>query len=162
MHTKIILLIDDDCDDAEFFKEAFAEMGDSFTLICTQDGPQALQMLSEMDTQPSLVLLDAGMPAMNGWECLRLLKSEARFAALPVVMVSTSSRFIGIKEARDLGALAYMVKPCDFKDLKFMVQLLCSGLNGSLQEKLLQLQTAMPEHVFAFSEALAPKVNKIL
>lgn len=154
MHTRIIFLIDDDCDDIEFFKEAFAGMGDNFTLICAQDSTQALQKLSAMEALPVLMLLDAGMPAMNGWEFLKLIKADSRFATLPIIMASTSSRQVGIEEARNLGAVAYVVKPCDFNDLKRIVQFICAGLDGVLQEKLHELQEAMPQHVFVFSEAL--------
>ncbi|MBO9584440.1 MAG: response regulator [Flavobacterium sp.] len=153
MHTKIILLIDDDCDDREFFTEAFSGLKNAFTLLCAEGGTRALEMLSDMDIQPMLIILDAGMPAMNGWECLKLLKSDSRFAHLPVIMASTSSRLIGIEEARDLGAVAYMVKPWDFNDLKLMIEIICSGLDGTLQEKLLHLQAAMPNNVFVFSKA---------
>ncbi len=154
MQTKIILLIDDDCDDIEFFTEAFSGLDDTFMLLCAEGGMRALQMLSDMAIKPVLIILDAGMPAMNGWECLKLLKSDSRFADLPVIMASTSSRLIGIEEARDLGAAAYIVKPCDFNDLKLMLRVICSGLDGTLQEKLVHLQAAMPKHVFVFSKTL--------
>ncbi|URM36097.1 response regulator [Flavobacterium anhuiense] len=150
MKTRIILLIDDDCDDIAFFKEAFAEMDDRFTLICADGSAKAIQMLNEMDSAPALIFLDAGMPMINGWECLKLLKAESRFTSYPIIMASTSQLSSGIEKARDLGALAYMIKPWDFKELVFMIKLICAGLDGALQQNLLDLELAMPNHFFVF------------
>ncbi|MXO04862.1 response regulator [Flavobacterium sp. HBTb2-11-1] len=150
MKTRIILLIDDDCDDIAFFKEAFAEMGDRFRLICADGGAKAIQMLYEMDSTPALIFLDAGMPMINGWECLKLLKADSRFASCPIIMASTAALPSGIEKARDLGASAYMIKPWDFKELVFMVQLICAGLDGAIQKNLLELEQAMPKHFFVF------------
>jgi CheY-like chemotaxis protein len=57
-----------------------------YEVICAQDGPSALLMAREQ--KPDLILLDLILPKMSGTEVLRRLKSDARTANIPVVVVS--------------------------------------------------------------------------
>ncbi|KRD12405.1 hypothetical protein ASE21_00390 [Flavobacterium sp. Root901] len=150
MQRKTILLIDDDSDDAEFFADALSGFVEDIILRCAEGGGQALQLLPDMETLPELILLDAGMPKMNGWECLKLLKEDSRFKEIPVIMTATSSRRQGIDEARVLGAEAYIIKPFDFNDLKYLIQSICSGLEGRLEEVLSALESEKPQTIFFF------------
>lgn len=147
---KNILLIDDDCDDAEFFTAALSSAAENTSLLCERGGIQALQLLSSMEFLPSLILLDAGMPKMNGWECLRLLKTNSRYKQLPVIMLATSPRRKGIEEAAELGAEAYIIKPNSYSDIQNMVKIICSDSGVELRQKLLQLKSAFPASVYVF------------
>jgi len=60
-----------------------------YEVICAEDGEAALQMAREH--APDLVLLDMILPKVSGPEVLRLLKSEAKTASIPVVVVSSLS-----------------------------------------------------------------------
>lgn len=152
MQKKIILLIDDDCDDAVLFSAALDDVKENTILLYAKSGEEGLQMLSEMETRPELILLDAGMPGMNGWECLKLIKEDSRFKKLPVIMTATSSRVEGIDDARNLGAEGYIVKPSRFEDLKNIMQIICSASDGLVKEVLLRLQIAAPKTIFVFAE----------
>ncbi|GGF29543.1 response regulator [Flavobacterium limi] len=148
---KIILLVDDDCDDAEFFKWALVGTEDTFTVKFVDSGHDALQLLSNLDPLPDLILLDAGMPKMNGWDLLRLIKQDQRLGNIPVIMIATSSRKEGIDDAHSLGAEAYIVKPSDFDELKLIMNQLCAGVQEDLRNSLQNMSSNLPERIYTFS-----------
>jgi CheY-like chemotaxis protein len=55
------------------------------------------------------------MPKVNGLEVLKVLKSHSVLKTIPVVVLTTSSESSDIKEAYQLGANSYIVKPVDFE-----------------------------------------------
>ncbi|WDF61817.1 response regulator [Flavobacterium sp. KACC 22758] len=151
MNRKIILLVDDDCDDAEFFKWAMVGTEESFAVKFVDSGDAALDLLSQLDSLPDLILLDAGMPKMNGWELLKLIKQDLRFGEIPIVMMATSSRMKGIDDAHSLGAEAYIVKPSDFDELKQIMQQLCIGVQTDLKSTLAAMRSNLPENIYTFN-----------
>jgi CheY-like chemotaxis protein len=151
MDRKIILLVDDDCDDTEFFKWAMEDIKETFAIKFVDSGDAALNLLSELDPLPDLILLDAGMPKMNGWELLKLIKRDARLGKVPVVMMATSSRRQGIDEAHSLGAEAYIVKPSDFDALKLIMKKLCIGVETDLKSTLTDMHLNLPENIYTFN-----------
>ena len=54
---------------------------------------------------------------MNGWDCLKKLKSDSNLKTIPVIMYSTSSAKRDIDMAHDLGAVAFLSKPEKFDEL---------------------------------------------
>jgi len=65
-----------------------------------------------------LMLLDINMPIMDGFEVLNALSADARFKEIPVCILSTSSDEGDMQRAKDLGALAYMIKPPTLQQLE--------------------------------------------
>ena len=151
MDRKIILLVDDDFDDAEFFKWAMRGTEETFAIKFVDSGAAALHLLSELDSLPDLILLDAGMPKMDGWELLRLIKLDLKFGNVPVIMMATSTGVKGINEAHSLGAEAYIVKPSDFIELKMIMQQLCVGVQTDLKSTLESMCSNLPETIYLFS-----------
>lgn len=117
----IFLLIDDDADDSELFREALQETDPSIPLHCAENGEEALKLLKEID-KPDIIFLDINMPRMNGWECLKKLKSSSEYKQIPVIMYSTSSHQREVDIAIDLGALSFFTKPHSYSELKNMVK----------------------------------------
>ena len=79
-----------------------------FTVLTAPDGEAALELIrAEL---PGLVLLDLLMPRMSGLELLRRLRSEERTRALPVLVISNSSREQDVAELERLGITGYLVK----------------------------------------------------
>ena len=60
---------------------------------------------------PDLILLDVDMPEMNGYEAIRVLKADARFADIPVIFLTVKSDERSEQEGLDLGAVDYVIKP---------------------------------------------------
>jgi DNA-binding response OmpR family regulator len=81
---------------------------DGYQIIVAEDGSQALMAIT--DLKPDLVVLDALMPVMDGFEVLRRLKSSQEKIA-PIIMLTALKREQDIVGALQLGAADYLVKP---------------------------------------------------
>jgi DNA-binding response OmpR family regulator len=78
-------------------------------VIAAEDGAQALAEIGRL--KPDLVVLDAMMPVLDGFEVLRRLKGDPATAGLPVIMLTALKREADIVGALELGAADYLVKP---------------------------------------------------
>ena len=115
-NLKPILLIEDDDVDTMTVKRALGELKVENELVCKGNGEEALDYLrGGSDTEPSLVLLDLNMPKMNGFEFLKVLKSDGVLRRIPVVVLTTSKEESDVVASFDYGAAGYMVKPVDYK-----------------------------------------------
>jgi len=117
MQYTSILLIDDDNDDRFFFKTAVSELDERIKCDTLNSAIDALNSLKRSPALPHLIFLDLNMPMMSGFEFLKLLKSEPRYAAIPVIIYSTSSNPDDVQKAKHLGASAYFCKPSSYIDL---------------------------------------------
>lgn len=107
MATKI-LIVDDSAMVRRQVTSALAGAG--FAVVEAVDGEDAREKLAASpDTQ--LIVCDVTMPRMNGIEFLEAIRQEARFDAVPVVMLTTEGRPDMIRRAKALGAKGWIVKP---------------------------------------------------
>jgi CheY-like chemotaxis protein len=125
MHENLpeILMAEDSADDAELTIGALEEYNLANRIVLVGNGAEALDYLyrrgrftGRISPNPILLLLDLKMPKVNGLEVLRRMKEASQFQDIPVVMLSSSCEELDLKEARQLGASAYVVKPVRFKD----------------------------------------------
>ncbi len=122
MHNKIILLAEDNPDDALLTIHALKESNICNKVVHVQDGVEALDYLfgraaySERDVAdlPALVLLDLNMPKVGGLEVLRQVRAHEMTRRLPVVVLTTSREEQDLITSYDLGANSYVRKPVDF------------------------------------------------
>jgi len=117
MDKKIFMIIDDDSDDIMFFKEALKEMLPSSVCLEANGGIEALQLLRKSEKLPNFIFLDMNMPRMDGRQCLKELKKDAKLKSIPVIMYSTSFTEESINELHKLGASSYLNKPSDMNKL---------------------------------------------
>ena len=123
MSNHTILLIEDNPDDAELTRIAFAEAGIDSQLVVVGDGAEALDYLFARGAHagrdaadlPSIVLLDLNLPKLDGREVLQAIRSDARTRALPVVVLTTSDEPFDIEATYALGVNSYIRKPVDFE-----------------------------------------------
>jgi two-component system, response regulator len=121
MKTNVILLVEDNPDDADLAKRAF-EMGASRpTVALARDGVEALDYLFGTGTYtsnppglPDVVLLDLKLPRVDGLEVLRRLRADERTRYLPIVIMTSSLRPDDVEQSYALGANSYVRKPVDF------------------------------------------------
>jgi CheY-like chemotaxis protein len=116
-----ILLVDDDEDDRDFFREALHEINPSVTCLTVGDGEHALEFLAGCDQLPDLIFMDLNMPKMDGKQCLKELKNNSRFEAIPVIIYSTSHIDEDIAEVMALGAADYIQKPSYYHEILTVV-----------------------------------------
>jgi len=132
MHNKI-LMIDDDADDAQIFEEALLEMDASLVFYRAWDGQEALDILHQNKIEePDIIFLDVNMPGMNGWQFLKRIKEDTSYKHIPVIVYSTASLQREASIAEDLGALGFLTKPHDFKDVKQIAKKITEHLHGDL------------------------------
>ncbi len=118
----VVLLVEDEEQDANLFKWALTENKISVDLHHVLDGSEALEFLRRLGRfsdapRPDLILLDLNMPRMGGLECHAAIKQDAALCDLPVVILSTSHTEKDVFASRDLGAADYFTKPMDIHQL---------------------------------------------
>jgi two-component system response regulator len=121
MKSNVILLVEDNPDDAELAMRAFAKSAAKYDLVLARDGVEALDYLlgtgphaANPPPAPDLVLLDLKLPRVDGLEVLRRLRADERTKRLPVVVLTSSERDQDIVSSYELGANSYVRKPVDF------------------------------------------------
>ena len=121
-----ILLVSDREDEQDAFKNEFGSM---FRLIITaHDGKEAVNMLKRMNID--IVISDADMPGMNGFELCHSIKSTLEISHIPVILLTTRSdernRNLGYK----MGADAFIARPFDMKQMYAIIR---SQLGGRFE-----------------------------
>ena len=107
MDGQKILLVEDDRFQRGSLEARLRREG--YRVEVAEDGQQALRMLAGGD-HPDLVLLDLIMPKVQGFEVLRVLKSDPGTAAIPVIVLTNLGQASDIEQARAGGAVDYIVK----------------------------------------------------
>lgn len=121
---KTILLVEDDRFLRRACEASLRQRG--FTVITAVDGEEALARVREH--MPDLVLLDLLMPKISGIEVLKTLKADVATKAVPVLILSNSSREQDVNDVMQLGAVAYLVKAnLSLKELGERVERLLDG-----------------------------------
>ena len=113
VERKKILIVDDDPDILRLVEVVLKRAG--FNVSTAKNGMDAINYL-QTDI-PSLMLLDVAMPGMNGFDVLSRVKSDERTRAMPIMMLTARSQKEEIVKAIQMGALNYMAKPFDSKEL---------------------------------------------
>jgi two-component system KDP operon response regulator KdpE len=105
-----ILVVDDEPPIRKLLRMGLAAHG--YDVLDAPNGKSALELL---DKKPSLVILDLGLPDIDGLELLRQIRS--RQGSLPVVVLSSRGDEAGKVAALDLGADDYVTKPFGMEEL---------------------------------------------
>lgn len=106
-----ILVVEDDADDSFMLVRQLekAQIDDQVTVI--ENGQRALAFLESAKEMPLAVFLDLRLPGMNGLELLAKMKSDPRFHAIPVIIMTGSTNPDDLAECQRLGATAFLEKP---------------------------------------------------
>ena len=101
---KHILLIDDDTDDIDLFKEALSETNTLATLDYFYDAGQLLTDFKKLPKLPDIIFLDINLPGADGFECLQTIRNMQACKNIPVYMYSTEITGLTFQRAEELGA----------------------------------------------------------
>ena len=115
-----ILLVEDDEAMIRLLR-SLLEVG-GYDVSVVRCGTTALTCLA--DTQPSLVILDVGLPDINGYEVSRQLRRQTTPWAMPILMLTGMDKPVDQLRGFASGADAYLTKPCDPPELLNTVALL--------------------------------------
>lgn len=132
-----ILIVEDRLADLDLTKRAFARRRLLNPIQEARDGEQALEYIKRWEAgepPPVFILLDLGLPKINGLEVLRQLKSHPKSSGIPVIVLTTSAEDQDIQEAYRLGCNSYIVKPVEFSkfiEVASQVEVYWCALNTS-------------------------------
>ena len=108
-----ILIIEDDADFRFILRMHLSAAG--YQVQVAEDGVTGGRALLEQT--PDLIISDVGMPFLNGFELLSLIRSDADTAAIPVILLSGRSDGDTMAKAVELGAADFLLKPVTLEDL---------------------------------------------
>jgi len=112
-HLRRVLVVDDSLVVRKVMQRDIEAMG--LEVVTANDGNHALEVLEDSDVD--IALVDIEMPNMNGYELLVRLREDARFQALPVIIITSRSGEQHRDKALHLGADDYITKPYDVSTL---------------------------------------------
>ncbi|MCL1878484.1 MAG: response regulator, partial [Defluviitaleaceae bacterium] len=108
-----IMLIDDTPSYLLFLSDILQDEYEPLTTISAQDGIDTARK-----NKPDLILLDLMMPGMDGYEALKILKSDDELKNIPVILISGKDQRENEEKGRALGAVGYVKKPFDAAAVK--------------------------------------------
>ncbi len=103
-----ILIVDDNEESRRLYAAYFSQAG--FHVEEAGQGFQGLEKAFKLP--PDIILMDLLMPALDGWETIRLLKGRARTRAIPIIALTGDTNEKDLKLARNAGCDALLIKPC--------------------------------------------------
>ena len=114
MMKRKILVAEDDADDQQFFYEFLKFRKDIDLLPIAENGVELVQVLEKINEPaalPDIIILDQNMPKRNGLQTLKLLKTDKRYAHIPVIIYSTYTDDSLKKNGTEMGACLVVPKP---------------------------------------------------
>ncbi|MDR1037552.1 MAG: response regulator [Deltaproteobacteria bacterium] len=131
-----VMIVDDDLTNLVFAKSALSADHDVYT------APSAARMFETIarGILPDLILLDISMPVMDGYQAIRLLKSDPSTRKVPVVFLTAFSSVQAEVDGLSLGAVDYIAKPFEPPLLRKRVEL---HLTMEAQKRLLEAQKSL-------------------
>jgi len=108
-----ILYVEDNDDNIYMLKQRLERKG--FEVLVARDGRAGVEAAREH--MPDLILLDLGLPVLDGWEAARLLKQDERTRAIPIIALSAHAMAGDRAAALEAGCNDYGTKPVDFRQL---------------------------------------------
>lgn len=146
-----ILIVDDDLINLLILEKMLKNL--DLEIVKAGSGSEALDLIVENDF--ALVLLDAQMPELNGFETAREIRSTPRNKDLPIIIVSAVSKTKElILKGYEAGAVDYLLKPIDQQLLTSKVKVFCE-----LYEKKKQLELKNRE-LNSLNEKLHDEISK--
>jgi len=106
--TGIKVLVIDDSNTIRRSAEIFLKQG-GHNVLLAEDGFDALSKVNDHD--PDLIFCDILMPRLDGYQTCAIIKRNARFAAVPVIMLSSKDGLFDKARGRMVGSEDYLTKP---------------------------------------------------
>jgi twitching motility two-component system response regulator PilG len=119
--NKLVMVIDDSLTVRKIIETSLRREG--IASVSYADGIEALRALNEKrHAVPDLVILDIGLPKMDGYEIARHLKAKPQFSNTVIVMLSSRDGVIDRLKGRLVGAKDYITKPFRTQEVMSVVQ----------------------------------------
>ena len=113
-----ILYIEDNDDNVYVMRNRLGRAG--FTVVVAADAEQGLALAAA--ERPDLILMDLGLPGIDGWEATRRLKAGTETKHIPIIAVSAHAMAGDREKALAAGCDDHDTKPIDFARLRAKIQ----------------------------------------
>jgi DNA-binding response OmpR family regulator/DNA-binding CsgD family transcriptional regulator len=129
-NNDVVLIVDDVPDNLAVLHDALDESG--YTVLVATHGEAALQRAAQ--ARPDIVLLDAMMPGMDGFEVARRLKANAATAHIPIIFMTGLTDTEYLVAALAAGGVDYVTKPIKPKEVLARMNVHLHGARQARQE----------------------------
>src|SRR5512136_1317034 len=133
-----ILIVEDELELSEMLSEYLVAQG--YDVLAAAWGEDAVRICQ--DQTPNLVLLDIGLPDINGYEVARRIQVHRRTRNIPVIFLTQRHERTDRMRGLELGAVDYVTKPYDLQELHLRMR---NALKRASFESLVNVATGLPE-----------------
>ena len=113
-----ILLVEDNEMNRDMLKRRLERKG--YRVITAQDGAEGYYFARSK--APDLILMDIGLPIMNGWDAAQKLKSDKATRHIPIIVLTAHALATDRAKAFEVGCDDYDTKPVDFVRLQGKIE----------------------------------------
>lgn len=115
---KTILIVEDNEPNRDVLSRRLMRRG--YDVVAAESGAAGLTSAAAL--RPDLILMDLGMPDLDGWECARRLKADAATRAIPIIALTAHAMRGDCQRALDAGCDDFDTKPIDFAGLLMKIE----------------------------------------
>ena len=130
-NSDVVLIVDDVPDNLSVLHDALDESG--YTVLIATSGEAALPRAAQ--ALPDVILLDAMMPGMDGFEVARRLKANAQTAHIPIIFMTGLTETEHLVAALESGGVDYVTKPIKPKEVLARMQVHLQGARERRQTR---------------------------
>lgn len=112
-YQQSVLYVEDNELNMELMHHIFKKHLPSVLLLKAETAEHGLEIAARQ--LPDLIIMDIGLPGMNGYEAMERLRSKESTSRIPVMAISAFARHSDIEQARTTGFAAYLTKPFQVK-----------------------------------------------
>lgn len=123
---KKILIVDDEPDIVDLLRLRLESAG--YEVITAADGKEALDTARTL--VPDLIILDVMLPTMDGFMVSRMLKFDARYKKIPIIMLTAKTGEVNRQTGAQVGVNAYFNKPFETGQLIAKIKELLQESDG--------------------------------
>ena len=130
-----ILLVEDEPFNQTVLEDIFEFDEIPAELVCVESGEEAIEKVAEL--KPVLILMDIGLPGIDGLETTRRIKANPVTADIPIWALTAHAMKGDAHKAIEAGCVFYLTKPVDGKDIsdhlrEFLTELAASGVESCI------------------------------
>lgn len=137
-NNQTILIVEDEPELSEMLVEYLVAQG--YEVLAAAWGEDAVKICQEKT--PHLILLDIGLPDINGYEVARRIQTQRRTRNVPIIFLTQFHEHTDRMQGLELGAVDYVTKPYDLQELHLRMR---NAMKRASQEVLVNSVTSLPE-----------------